>query len=61
MYRHQHKKDLFHGTTTLKGEFIGKLFSPLFMQNKVLPPQVGFWIVIQKVNDLFALMHERGE
>jgi hypothetical protein len=57
----EHRKDLFHGTTALKGEFIGKLFSPLFMQNKVLPPQVGFRIVIRKANDAFALMHERGE
>jgi hypothetical protein len=55
------RKDSFHGTTSLKGEFIGKLFSPLFMQNRVLPPQVGFRILIRKSNDAFALMHEKGE
>lgn len=44
----------------LKGEFIGRLCSPIFMQEKVLLPQVGMRVVLKKGSDAFALMCEAG-
>jgi hypothetical protein len=44
-----------------KGEFIGRICSPLFQQEKVLPPQVSIRVVMKKSNDNFALMHETGQ
>jgi hypothetical protein len=54
------RKDMFTGTP-LRGEFIGKLCSPLFFQDKALPTQVSVRIVLRKSNDQFTLMHEAGE
>jgi hypothetical protein len=45
----------------MKGEFMGRICSPLFQQEKVLPPQVSVRVVLKKSNDAFALMHEAGE
>jgi hypothetical protein len=44
-----------------KGEFIGRICSPIFQQEKVLPPQVSLRIVMKKSNDNFALMHKAGQ
>ena len=44
-----------------RGEFIGKICSPLFFQEKVLPPQTSLRIVLKKVSDDFTLIHETGE
>ena len=44
-----------------KGEFIGRICSPIFQQEKVLPPQVSLRIVMKKSNDQFALMGETGQ
>ena len=44
----------------LKGEFIGRICSPLFMQEKVIPPQVTIRVVMKKAKDTFCLMHESG-
>lgn len=45
----------------LKGQFIGRLCSPLFMQEKILPPQVGLRVIMKKANNAFCLMHEGGD
>jgi hypothetical protein len=45
----------------LVGEFIGRICSPVFMQDKILPPQVSMRIVLKRSEDSFALMHEDGE
>lgn len=42
-------------------ELIGKIFSPLFFQEKVLPTQVSLRILLKKADDSFILMHEDGE
>jgi hypothetical protein len=44
-----------------EAEFIGKIFSPLFFQDKMLPTQVGLRVVLKKAQDNFILMHEPGE
>lgn len=43
-----------------KAEFIGKLCSPLFFQEKLLPTQTTLRVVLKKAKDEFALMHEEG-
>jgi hypothetical protein len=53
------RKALFSGTP-LRGEFMGKLCSPLFFQEKVLPTQTGLKIVLKKASDNLILMHEPG-
>lgn len=44
-----------------KVELIGKLFSPIFMQEKALPTQVSMRVTLEKKsNPSFYLMHEKG-
>jgi hypothetical protein len=43
------------------GEFIGRICSPVFMQDKILPPQVPMRVILKRSEDSFALMHETGE
>jgi hypothetical protein len=43
------------------GEFIGKICSPVFMQDRILPPQVPMRVILKRSDDSFALMHEDGE
>lgn len=43
-----------------RGEFIGKICSPLFFQEKVLPTQTGLRVVLKKASDDFTLVHENG-
>jgi hypothetical protein len=45
---------------TLKGEFIGRLCSPLFQQDRVLPSQVPLRVVLRMASNQFVLMHEPG-
>jgi hypothetical protein len=54
------RRAMFHGGTSPTGEYIGKLCSPLFFQEKVLPTQVSMKIVLKKADDSFTLMHENG-
>jgi hypothetical protein len=54
------RRAMFRGTP-LKGEFIGKLCSPIFFQHKALPSQISLRIVLRKAKDEFLLMHEAGE
>jgi hypothetical protein len=45
---------------TMKGEFIGRLCSPLFQQERVLPSQVSLRVVLRMASNQFVLMHEPG-
>jgi hypothetical protein len=45
----------------LVGDFMGKICSPVFMQDRILPPQVPMRVILKKAEDSFALMHETGE
>jgi hypothetical protein len=58
----QHRDDEFWRVSGKKksGEFIGRICSPVFQQEKALPPQVSVRVVLKKSNDAFALMHETG-
>jgi hypothetical protein len=53
------RKSLFTGVPH-RGEFIGRICSPLFFQEKVLPTQTGLRIVLKKASDDFTLIHEKG-
>ena len=44
-----------------EGEFIGRICSPLFQQEKILPTQVTMNIVMKQAKHSFALMHEAGD
>ena len=50
---------MFDGTPH-RGEFIGRICSPLFFQEKILPTQTSMRIVLKKISDDFALMSEAG-
>lgn len=54
------RKKLFQGKTN-RCELIGKMFSPLFFQEKVLPTQVTMRVVLKKKSDQFVLLHEEGD
>lgn len=54
------RRGFFNLDNNTRGEFIGKLCSPLFFQEKVLPTQVTMRILLQKAADPFILMHEDG-
>jgi hypothetical protein len=43
------------------GEFMGRICSPIFLQDKILPPQVPMRVILKRSEDAFALMHEDGE
>jgi hypothetical protein len=45
----------------LVAEFVGKICSPVFMQDRILPPQVPMRVILKRSEDNFALMHEAGE
>jgi hypothetical protein len=53
------RRALFKGDPA-KAELIGKIFSPLFFQEKVLPTQVPLRVVLKKKSNDFVLMHEEG-
>jgi hypothetical protein len=42
-------------------ELIGKLFSPLFFQKKVLPSQTQLRVILKRTNPEFVMMHEDGD
>lgn len=44
-----------------EGEFIGKLCSPIFFQDKILPTMVSMRVVLKKAADAFVLLHEEGQ
>lgn len=44
-----------------KVELIGKIHSPLFFQEKVLPTQTSLRVILRKAADHFTLMHEKGD
>lgn len=46
--------------TNGKTELIGKIFSPLFFQEKALPTQTSLKLVMKKAQDNFILMREAG-
>lgn len=52
-----YRRDMFHEG---KLELIGKIFSPLFFQEKALPTQTSMRVVMKKARDSFILMHEAG-
>lgn len=54
------RREYFNLDKNTRGEFIGKLCSPLFFQEKVLPTQVSLRILLQKASDKFLMMHEEG-
>ncbi len=56
----KNRKGFFKGDPA-RCELIGKLFSPLFFQNKVLPTQTQLRIVLKRMNNDFVLMNEAGE
>ncbi len=43
------------------GEFVGRICSPVFMQDRILPPQVSMRVILKRSEDSFALMHEDGD
>jgi hypothetical protein len=45
----------------LVAEFVGRICSPVFMQNRILPPQVPMRVILKRSDDSFALMHEEGD
>lgn len=55
------RKQLFKGENNKRCELIGKIFSPLFFQDKVLPTQTSMRVLLKKKNDEFVLMHEEGD
>lgn len=50
----------FFNDSTHKAEFIGKMCSPLFFQEKLLPSQTTLRVVLKKAKNEFTLMHEEG-
>lgn len=55
----EERKSYFSGTP-FRGEFMGKICSPLFFQEKVLPTQTSLKVIMRKAPDNFVLMHEAG-
>ena len=53
------RADMFDGSPH-RAELIGRICSPLFFQEKILPTQTSMRIVMKKASDAFALMHEIG-
>ena len=53
------RQQMFEGSP-LRAEFIGRICSPLFFQEKILPTQTSLKIVMKKASDPFVLMHEQG-
>jgi hypothetical protein len=45
----------------IKMEYIGRPYSPLFFQEKVLPTQVSMRVILRKASNDFILMHEDGK
>ncbi len=54
------RRDFFVGDEKPRIELIGKLFNPLFFQEKVLPTQVPLKIFLKKASDRFVLMHNEN-
>ena len=50
----------FHGDQKPRMEMIGKIFHPLFFQEKAIPTQVTMTILMNKADEKFFLMHEEG-
>lgn len=53
------RRELFKGTSC-RVELIGKIFSPLFFQEKALPTQVSLRILLKKMNQDFILLHPQN-
>ena len=49
------------GVKAYTGEFIGRICSPIFEQERIIPTQVPLRIILKKGNDKFYLIHEEGE
>lgn len=56
----QKRREFFRGIHG-KAEFIGKICSPIFFQEKVLPTQVALKVILRKAADQFFLKHEAGD
>lgn len=54
------RRAMFKGTEN-KVELIGKVFSPIFFQEKALPTQTSLRIILRQASKQFMMMHEDGD
>lgn len=54
------RRSFFKGPSA-KAEFIGKICSPIFFQEKFLPPQITLKVLLNKAPKHFFLKHEEGD